>query len=60
MLGKPPLRFPRVALKKSRLSHAYPSHHTAHLISDQLIPWLLAASLLFGLAMLTLALTAHT
>ncbi|HUE42841.1 MAG TPA: hypothetical protein VMP12_04715 [Candidatus Sulfotelmatobacter sp.] len=50
---------PRVATKKPRASHVYPAHHAAHLIPDQLIPWLLAALLLFGLAMLTLALTAR-
>ncbi|MBV9887754.1 MAG: hypothetical protein JO119_14505 [Acidobacteria bacterium] len=42
------------------MSHVYPaSHHTAHLIPDQLLPWLLAASLLLGLTILMLALTAR-
>ena len=57
MLGKSPSRLPRVATKRPRVNHVYPAHHAAHLIPDQLIPWLLAALLLFGLAMLTLALT---
>jgi hypothetical protein len=57
MLGKSPSRLPRVATKRPRVTQVYPSHHTAHVIPDQLIPWLLAAFLLFGLAMLTLALT---
>jgi len=59
MLGKTPSRFPRAATKRPRANHVYPTHHAAHLIPDQLIPWLLAALLLFGLAMLTLALSAR-
>jgi hypothetical protein len=56
MLGKTSFRMPRLAMKKSRVSPAYPVNHTAHLIPDQLIPWLLAASLLLGLTMLVLVL----
>lgn len=60
MLRKSSSRLPHGAPKRARVSHVYPaSHHTAHLIPDQLLPWLLAASLLLGLAILTLALTAR-
>lgn len=59
MLGKTLSRLPRVATKRPRISHVHPAHHAAHVIPDQLVPWLLAASLLLGLAMLTLALTAR-
>jgi len=58
MLGKSPSRVPVATIKRSRAQHALPAHH-AHLIPDQLLPWLLAAALLLGLAMLTLALTAR-
>jgi hypothetical protein len=58
MLGKSSFRLPRVAMKEPRDSHVHPAHHAAHVIPDQLIPWLLAASLLLGLAMLILALAA--
>jgi hypothetical protein len=61
MPGKSSSTFPHIAPKRARVSQVYPAHHhTAHLIPDQLIPWLLAASLLLGLAILSLALNAHT
>jgi hypothetical protein len=64
MLGKSPslpsrLSVTATAVKKPRVSHTYPAHHAPHLIPDQLIPWLLAASLLLGLAILISVLTAH-
>jgi hypothetical protein len=59
MLRKSSSRLPQIAPRKSRAVHAYPAHHTTHLIPDQLIPWVLAASLLLGLAILSLALTAR-
>jgi len=59
MLGKSPSRLPHAAQKRPRVGHVYPPNHAAHLIPDQLIPWLLAASLLLGLAILSLALTAR-
>jgi hypothetical protein len=59
MLRKSPSRLPHIAPKRARFSHVYPPSHAAHLIPDQLIPWLLAASLLLGLAILSLALTAR-
>jgi hypothetical protein len=62
MLGKSSSRLPRVArtaARRPRGGHVYPAHNSTHLIPDQLVPWLLAALLLFGLAMLTLALTAR-
>jgi hypothetical protein len=58
MQGKSRSRVPVVATKRSRLSHALPPQRL-HLIPDQLLPWLLAAALLLGLAMLTSALTAR-
>jgi hypothetical protein len=58
MLGKSSFRLPRVAMKEPRSGDVHPAHHAAHLIPDQLIPWLLAASLLLGLAMLILVLAA--
>src|SRR5580693_6621168 len=62
MLVKSSSRLPRIvrtAEKRPRGGHVYPAHHASHLIPDQLVPWLLAALLMFGLAMLTLALTAR-
>jgi hypothetical protein len=59
MLGKSPSRLPVVAVKRPRVSHVYPAHHSLHLIPDQLLPWLFAAALVFGLAMLMLVLAAH-
>jgi hypothetical protein len=59
MLGKSPSRLPVAVVKRPRASHVYPAHHSLHLIPDQLLPWLFAAALVFGLAMLTLALTAR-
>jgi hypothetical protein len=59
MLGRSPIIVPTAATKRPRLSHVYHPHHAAHVIPDQLIPWLLAASLLFGLVMLTLSLIAR-
>ncbi len=62
MLVKSSSRLPRIvrtAEKGPRGGHVYPAHHASHLIPDQLVPWLLAALLMFGLAMLTLALTAR-
>ncbi len=57
MLGKSPSRLPVRAVKRPRASHVFPAHR--QVIPCQLVPWLLAAALLFGLAMLTLALTVH-
>lgn len=59
MLRKSPSRMPVAASKRPRTLNVLPHHHRAHLIPDQLLPWLLAAALLLGLAMLTLALTAR-
>jgi hypothetical protein len=58
MLGKSPYRVPLATTKRSRASHVL-SAHRAHLIPDQLLPWLFAATLLLGLAILTLALSAR-
>lgn len=58
MPGKSPSRVPAVTAKRPRASHVF-SAHRVHLIPNQLLPWLLAAALLLGLAMLTLALTAR-
>jgi hypothetical protein len=55
MLGKWPSRLPSNPPKRARIVPVYPAHHAAHVIPYQLIPWLLAASLLLGLAMLMLA-----
>jgi hypothetical protein len=57
MLGKSPSRLPVRAVKRPRASHFFSVHR--QVIPCELIPWLLAAALLFGLAMLTLALSAH-
>jgi hypothetical protein len=59
MLGKVRSRLPVAAVKRPRLSHVFPAHRHGHLIPDQLIPWLFAALLLFGLTVLMLALTAR-
>ena len=59
MQWRSPSKLPGVAAKGPRAGHVYSAHHAAHVIPDQLIPWLLAASLLLGLAMLMLALTAR-
>ncbi len=56
MPGKSIYGLRKLATKKPHVSHVYPTHQATHLIPDQLIPWLLAATLLLGLAMLTLAL----
>ena len=58
MLGKSPSRVTADTAKRPNLPRVLSNHHS-HLIPDQLLPWLLAASLLLGLAMLTLALTAR-
>src|SRR5579863_4737990 len=58
MMGKSPTRVPVAAVKRPRMADVVPAHRV-HLIPDQLIPWVLAASLLFGLTMLMLALTAR-
>lgn len=57
MQGRSSSKLPGVAAKRPRVVHVYPAHHAGHVIPDQLVPWLLAASLLLGLAMLTLALS---
>jgi hypothetical protein len=57
MLGKSPSRVPIATIKRQRAHHTLPAHHV-HLIPVQLLPWVFAAALLLGLAMLTLALTA--
>ena len=59
MLGKSPSRLPHIAPKRARVEHIDSAHHATPLIPDQLLPWLFAAGLLLGLAMLTLALTAR-
>ncbi len=57
MLGKSSSRLPVRAVKRPRAFHVFPAHR--QVIPCELIPWLLAAALLFGLATLTLALSAH-
>jgi hypothetical protein len=59
MLRKPSSKLPARIAKRTRAPHALPTHRSNHILPDQLLPWLLAAALLFGLAMLTLALTAR-
>ena len=61
MLGRSPSRLPVVAARRRpRGSHVVPNHRHVHLIPCQLIPFLLLAALLFGLALLTLAFSAHS
>jgi hypothetical protein len=59
MLRKSSSRLPVTAVKKPRVSHVFPARHAPHIIPDQLLPWLLAASLLLGLAILLSELSAH-
>jgi hypothetical protein len=59
MLRKSSSRLPETAVKKPRVSHVVPAHHALHLIPDQLLPWLLVASLLLGLAILVSELSAN-
>jgi hypothetical protein len=59
MLGKSSSESPTRFVKRARVSRVVPTHRSTHIFPDQLLPWLLAAALLFGLAMLTLALTAR-
>jgi hypothetical protein len=59
MLGKSPSKVPVATGRRARSSHVLPSHRHIHIIPCQVIPFLFAAALLFGLALLMLAIRAH-
>ena len=59
MMGKSLSRFAVAAERRPRSSHVLPGHRHVHLIPCQIVPFLFAAALLFGLALLTLAFSAH-
>jgi hypothetical protein len=59
MFRKISSKSPAAVARKSRATHVLPAHRSTHLFPCELLPWLLAAALLLGLTMLTLALTVH-